>query len=486
MKFAKETQGTYSYLVYEIGDKQKIDEFSLGMLSNNKIPGVLSIIYTQMDNDKYFKYNISSKISVSEFFAGAVTKKRLLGVFESIVEAFISVDEYMISKNCLVLDLNYIYVDVSTCKAELAYLPLNNIDDQEKSVNMFLKEIMFSTKFEQTENCGYVAQIINYLNSSSTFNLYEFKKLLNKLQLDEKEEKHIGTQRVKEVKTEEKKEVINKKIVQENSKVEKKSVEQQETKKQAELQIPVARNKPVETPKKEKQISMFSLLMHYSKENKELYKQQKAEKVSIDKESKNNKQAKPKKNKQAAFSVPGANFAVPGMEQAAGNLVLGDKIQNKEQTIKKEVENDNVEKKSTIQASSKSVEVPMDFGETTILGGNLSLGETTVLSATKAAEQQILPHLIRIKNNEKIPINKPRYRIGKERSYVDYFIGDNTAISRSHADIINNGGRYTIVDMNSTNHTYVNNEMIQSGTEVELKHGDKLRLANEDFEFRLY
>lgn len=126
---------------------------------------------------------------------------------------------------------------------------------------------------------------------------------------------------------------------------------------------------------------------------------------------------------------------------------------------------------------------PVNFGETTVLGSGI--GETTVLSAA-VESNRVDPHLIRIKNNEKIPLNKPVFRIGKERSYVDYFIGDNTAISRSHANIINDNGEFFVVDTNSTNHTYVNGGMIQSNVQTKLSHGTKIRLANEDFEFRLY
>ena len=127
----------------------------------------------------------------------------------------------------------------------------------------------------------------------------------------------------------------------------------------------------------------------------------------------------------------------------------------------------------------------MNFGETTVLGGG-NMGETTVLGVSSAATIQENPHLIRAKNNEKINLNKPVFRIGKEKSYVDYFIGDNTAISRSHANFISRDGEYFVTDTNSTNHTYVNGVMIQSNVETKLVHGDKVRLANEDFEFKLY
>ena len=127
----------------------------------------------------------------------------------------------------------------------------------------------------------------------------------------------------------------------------------------------------------------------------------------------------------------------------------------------------------------------MNFGETTVLGGGGNIGETTVLGAAPTAVQP-KPYLLRTKNNEKINLDKPVFRIGKEKSYVDYFIGDNTAISRSHANLITRDGEYFVMDTNSTNHTYVNGAMIQSNVETKLAHGDKVRLANEDFEFKLY
>ena len=78
---------------------------------------------------------------------------------------------------------------------------------------------------------------------------------------------------------------------------------------------------------------------------------------------------------------------------------------------------------------------------------------------------------------------EPVFRIGKERSYVDLFIGDNSAISRSHANIITRDGAYYIMDTNSTNHTYVNGSLIPSNQQVMLTDMDELTLANELFTY---
>ena len=113
-------------------------------------------------------------------------------------------------------------------------------------------------------------------------------------------------------------------------------------------------------------------------------------------------------------------------------------------------------------------------GETTVLsaGGN----ETTVLS-------QNLGSLTRKKNHETIQISKSNFRIGKERSSVDYCISDNTAVSRVHVILINRGGQMYAADQRSTNGTFVNDVRVDSGKEVRLKVGDKLTLGDEDFVF---
>ena len=102
---------------------------------------------------------------------------------------------------------------------------------------------------------------------------------------------------------------------------------------------------------------------------------------------------------------------------------------------------------------------------------------------TEELETPNYPYLIRCKNDEKIMVNKPTFRIGKEKKYCDYFVVNNNAVSRSHADIITKGKRYYIIDLNSTNKTYVDGRAIAIEKEIEIFNETKLRLANEDFVF---
>lgn len=109
--------------------------------------------------------------------------------------------------------------------------------------------------------------------------------------------------------------------------------------------------------------------------------------------------------------------------------------------------------------------------------------EGTALLDERTVAVHHFPSLYRVLTEETISVNKPVFRLGKEKSYVDYFVTNNIAVSRSHADIITRGSKYFVKDLNSKNHTYINDEEICVMCEIEIKNEDRLRLGNEEFIF---
>ena len=560
MSFTYENQGNNTYLVYKIGASDNVDTMRLGMITNNKIAGIVPPLFTQSDTDRFIKYNISAKVSAKEFLSGVVNKKRLLGVFISVLKAIKSTEEYMIDARSLLIDLEHIYVDVSKCDAMLVCLPLVR---QNESVNipMFFKQIMFSTQFDQNENCDYVAQIINYLNSTPVFSVDAFEKILMDIDADNlniaASKAVVGQQKPVQPQSQSQSQQpkpmqpamnqLKNEQVQTNMPSQGKMQSQRGTQ-SANYEVqpnlvnfavaylyPLNQNRIynnvqmrtnisgtyVETTS-EKQMSMFGLLTHYSKENKQIYERQKAQRKA-QKEAEKNGAAMPGQNvkaSNASFAIPGQppqqrpqpaqpqtvmpqqpqqQFAQPQRQFTQSNqpqrqFAQPQPMPQAQQKPVQQVQPQPVQNQNTNTGMTGNPSVPPqilenmtkagNFGETTVLGVGSEAGETTVLGASQA--QIIKPYLLRIKNNERIELNKPVFRIGKERSYVDYFVSDNTAVSRSHANIINKDNEFYIVDTNSTNHTYVNGSMIQSNVETKIEHGTKIRLANEDFEFFMY
>ena len=126
--------------------------------------------------------------------------------------------------------------------------------------------------------------------------------------------------------------------------------------------------------------------------------------------------------------------------------------------------------------------MPMDSGagETSVLGGGA--GETSVLGG---GAMQPAAVLTRRRNNESVRITKPQFVIGRERQRVDFCIPDNDSVGRTHASIICKGGIYYIIDKNSKNFTFVNGNKISPNQEVKLNSGDKIKLADEEFDFQV-
>lgn len=121
-----------------------------------------------------------------------------------------------------------------------------------------------------------------------------------------------------------------------------------------------------------------------------------------------------------------------------------------------------------------------DEYQTTLLDQDMG---TMVLGDNMALSQPIhYPSLCNLTTNEKVIVNKPFFRLGYAKEYVDYYINNNT-VSRSHADIITRNGHYYVEDLKSTNNTYINGAQLAPRIETEIRDGDILKLSNEEFVF---
>lgn len=570
--FTYENQGASTYLVYALSDEEMIDSMSLGMITNNAIPGLSSTMFMQMNTVRYLKYNVSSRIPVSQFFSGPVNKRRLLGVFEGIVNAMLSAEEYMIDAGTILLDLEFIYADVSTCDTVLICLPVMGFGQKKTDLCMFFKEIMFSTQFDQTENCDHVTKIINYLNGAYIFSLTDFQALLGELrmggQASQSPTKGAG-------KTFSHPSGLNPgpsaplnsspapppgpvPLPPDPAPAPYPNPGPAPTPPPYPGPVPAPpvpgggnaagpgnQTPPVLQPEgraegesKEKGMSLFYLLRHYDKENAGIYKaqkeerkQQKAQKEPKKKEKKEKpkKEKKEKQKKGSGFAIPG-QMAPPIPPQSAGSPVppippqpAGTPVPPIPSAASPAAPAMPIPPSAPIPSAAQApggavpgsaaaspyaagqggapvIPTPppaasaggygnpgADFGNTVFMGAEADGDDRTVIMGGGAsAEPQIHPHLIRRKNNERIPIQQNVFRLGRNQDFNDYVILGNEFVGNTHCHILVRGEEYFIVDDNSKNHTFVNGVMVMPGTEVKLMHGQTIMLADEEFEFRLF
>lgn len=465
MQMKYENHGSNTYLVYCIQPSDEIDTMSLGMITNNHIQGLAKTVFTQMDTTKYLKYDVSAKVSASQVFSGIVNKKQLLTLFSSLMDTVMLMEEYMIDESMLLLDMNHIYMNVVTNEIIFICLPIQETGKGKEGIRSFIKNVLFSVQFSEKENNEYIAKIMNYMNLNQTFSLQEFKKLITGLMKDSVSERPVVKQPVHLPKEDKKisKPIKNEVLHIDEIKEEKKDL--------------------IKEPEKidEKQMSLFYLLQHFSKENAAVYKAQKAEKKNAEKKERTreddldilfgHKENKADNSINAGFAIPGQEmsyqaFAVPGQEK-----VYSEKVYQEQSYQEQEIH---------VAEMPKGQE--MDFGDTVYLEEE-GYEETTYLEDEKVENN--LPYLMRRTTKEKVFIDRDFFKIGQDAIYADYCI-KNPAVSHKHACIIKRENEYFIVDTNSKNHTYINGRKIQSNTEAKLEHGVKINFAKEEFEFYLY
>lgn len=478
-KLGLERHGISTYLVYELGPEDTVDNMSLGMLVNNRIPSFVPTIFTQTDNIKQIKCDVTGLVSADQYLLGAVNKKRLLGVFQGIVQAFSSAEDYMIDTRTIQLELSSIFAHVVTGETSLICVPVVHEEEQEPDVRAFLKSILFSSQYDARENQDYVAKIMSYLNGMPIFSLREFKNLLDYLSMEPGRQPEQPPSQPATI------------VVDPSSPGE---VLEQTPSHVAMTTDGVSRDVPVASVgnrgQTANQISLFYLLQHYNKENAALYKAQKDAKKTAKKES---------KSKKAEKNTTGHSFAVPGQPEdpkspevtAAASVTpiqTAQLIQSAKPPVQPAQQIQPIQPVQSVQTvqlfSMSTIGVGADQKDTVYFS---DAGEDeTVLMGQGISVQRIIPYLLRKRNGEKVFINKPVFRIGRDSDYNDYAIIENRYIGHSHCHILVRNGEYFLVDDNSKNQTKLNGEVLVAGVEMKLAHGYIIRMADEDFEFHIY
>lgn len=469
MQFTFETQGSNTFLVYEIQTHEQLDSMTMGMVGNNRLDGVIPFNYTQMDSQRLLKYNVSSRVSLAQYFNGIVNKKRLIGVMESLAMAVLNAQDYMLEVDSFVWDKEYIFVDVSTAKAELICLPIVKETQEVVELETIFKSMFFGVQFDQTENCDYIAKLLGFFNANAHFSLQEFLKLLK--ELEGAEETKTPDQNAIATETQASPVQQGNSIGQVSPTPQASPAPQMSS---AAMSAPAASQaavpaqkkatktpkapKPPKAPKEKKGFSLFG-----------------------------KKEKKPAANVQT--SLPGRSTGtVPGMSGAPASV--GNFTPNQGQAVPTQSQQ-NAMSQGEKQGIGNAYVAPAyntqqaSFGGTVVLNASNNPGTVVLSAANNPQNMKPVPYLVRVSNGQRIPLNKAVVKIGSDASYADVVIADNKAISRSHADIRIKEEKVFLVDNNSTNHSYVGGRMINPNVEEGLVNGSTFRLANEEFELHM-
>lgn len=477
-----------------MGAENPIEDYQVEMISNNPNPGILLFTTRYFNNEIKLYYNITSKMAISRFLSKRKLKRNeFIEILDDILNVILESEHLYLNPGSFLLDEEYIFVNPGNLKVSLVYVPVRTDGDINEIFKDFLsKFIIQSATIDENENSDFLQKILNYIKSEF-FHINEFHCLLEELKKTNishrpKFEYQSDSQGMQDTilhKT------INPTLKEASESLHLKSTIPSGTEENPLMTI--KKNKRLEWPEakpKKKHSNLKSIIMAaafqvlmavvvYAALNylnktgdsstttyiglalivaavdvlifKRLLKPEEKERVNIIKSDKNN----------------------------------GKGIENKSlpiQTVTKKRENLNMNKREIHNDEQIRINYAADNGlnhPTEIIGVQNS-ADTVVLEERKESQA----YLEQIKNGiaDRIPINKNRLVIGRQAEYVDHVL-DNKAVGRIHAEITIEKGCYFITDINSKNGTFINNQKILSNKKYEIKNGDKIKFANEEYTF---
>lgn len=439
------------FLIYDKKKDQEIDYLTLGMLENNEIIGTLPFLCRQVDREVQFRYDISGLKSVKELFGEKTKKAKVVRFLKAIVAICETCEKYMIDITQIILSPEYILASERWTTVQFVVLPLM---DMELKFDEQLRDLVLNLEFDRTENCSYVAELLNYFQHHVEFSLVEFSDMVRRI-----ENKDTG----REVARENKKTYQPSTVASHNSRVQQvgyplaSEVRLPETKQNASERIYPARmsgyhlQKTIQSPVSKMESTMEHIEEQKSK--KGLFSFGKKNNKGNEKQIKDKPQKKPQKQ---MFG----NIAIPGIEDggyAKGSIQIPDTQTIKEQHVQ-------------IQSYYVGTE---DFGETMLLDENQYL-------PAKNEKVNLMYELIRISTGDKYQITKPMTKIGRKEAFVDICIKGNIHVGRIHAILHIKGEKIFIEDNGSVNGTFLNENHNRIQGTVELHSGDKILLGDEE------
>lgn len=452
LNFKQQSVGETVYLVLDIDDANsagsfEIDTFAMNMMAHNRIANIVQAQIVRINERRQLQFNITGLVKLNGRISMPRPKREVLGILNSILNAFEEVDAYMLDMNHLFLDWEYIYMDGQE-NCMLMYLPFDHGFHKDKIE--FLQEIVGRIQPDYQEKDPYLFDIMNAFSREAIQKLSDFREMIKK-----------SANAGKDAEREEKKEEL---FPQESV-----SAVPLPSKKEEEEVIHETEEKLVKKAPDSPRIPLINIPGKGVKEKESL-------KVSVPGKKKPEKKTEKKKTtgffkknsgKQSVFSVP--------KKRKIGEPTVQDE---KPKTFARQEEaygygrngqSDMYEEYEMTEIIKEPPVMQHDGGETVMLEPPGWFGGTSA-------------GLTRKRDGTFYRINGNRTAIGSSQT-ADICIYGNGAISRIHAVITFENGNYYIEDNRSKNGSFIGESRLPPGTRRQLPDGMIIRLANEEFEF---
>jgi hypothetical protein len=450
------TMNQEEYLKYDI-DENIIDNLQYLMIEKNNIDGLLDCKKIFFDGNCSLMYKLNTCIPLKKYYQnGKLDDKKTINIFLQINERIVFLKDYfLLESNNLDINIDKIYYDYKSGKIKLVYVPINSGDFLTKKYKEFIKQFMSMMNVEDKHtrfinNLG--KYISNQIFSVKSFNDFlKEEKMSNKKIYIEKKDIIINDIDKNIIQNKTKKEIFNNRISLSNYKESNVKIEKdnKNTKKE-DILTNVIRVIALETIG----ILLINLIFKFFLISNGLLK--------------------------VMIIIIVESLVLISLYYLVFNQYL-----NKRKVIENNEKKENSRKENS-RKENKEIKEKIYYNSDETCFDTINEDQTIFSGNTNMIGYQSKAYLLSKDNisQEKIYIDKKTFIIGRQKENCDYYI-INKKISKMHLEIIDVENELFIKDLNSTNGTFINNKQIKSDNLINIFENDIIRIANEEFVFKI-
>ncbi len=531
--------GSEKYLSYILNDDCEFDEELLDYLEENKIPELIDIIYEEDDENDYLTYNVTGRTTVDALLSNTINAEKILGIVRGVASGIVNLRDLGIPASYVILHKGFTYVNPVTYDVGMLCVPVEADANINAEFRTFVKDILTSVKYDDSEDCNYVARLLNLLNTDK-FTVRNFYSQLTELmesagmQVEEKFLDIDGDISVSQST------VDTSPDTSMDDLPEYKDVSFGEDDGSEEEDDTVAdvdslfKDLTFDDSEKQEEGKSVSDGIDMSVFDDSVFDDLETENVDDDSDytealTSDVEVPEPQEPKtqssltEVAQTTDGVmEVELERQEEQIPVLISTDEVMDNPPVVKNiKINRAKIIQKAVVDAEESRIDNPTEqitapqymngeavepetnmdpvtskveteekkgTGSTVELTGGMNVvkdSDSEVAAAVSKGVPKAMPYIVRVNTGERVMINKAVFKIGKAGRGVDYHVGGNGAISKVHIIIYQREDGCYLKDNKTTNGTYLNGQRLDDNGEMKLSNDAMISIGGEDFIFKL-
>ena len=532
--------GSEKYLSYILNDDCEFDEELLDYLEENKIPELIDIIYEEDDENDYLTYNVTGRTTVDALLSNTVNAEKILGIVRGVASGIVNLRDLGIPASYVILHKGFTYVNPVTYDVGMLCVPIEADANINAEFRIFVKDILTSVKYDDSEDCNYVAKLLTLLNADK-FTVRNFYAQLTELmesagmQVEEKFVDIDGDVSVSQstVDTSSDTSMDDLPEYKDVSFGEEDDSEEEEEDVSADVDS-LFKDLAFDEPEKQEEekpvsggidMSVFDDSVFDDLENDDIDDDSDyTEALTSDVEASEPEETKAQSSlTEVAQTTDGVmEVELDRQEEQTPVLISTDEIMDNPPVVKNiKINRAKIIQKAVVDAEEGRIDNPTEqiiapqymngeavepetnmdpvtskaeaeekkgTGSTVELTGGMNVvkdSDSDTAAAVPKGVPRAMPYIVRVNTGERVMVNKAVFKIGKAGRGVDYHVGGNGAISKVHIIIYQREDGCYLKDNKTTNGTYLNGQRLDDNGEMKLSNDAMISIGGEDFIFKL-